>query len=378
MEPESMDGGIRISTKEQQRRRARRRLSHFLILLGATLLMGLISFLLLKNYTDNQIQLANRNLASQTDQFSNLERLLNKRNGLRRLYLDSLPHLFEAAPSKELLLEGDGGSNTTAFLLDDRGTLVTPSRLLEKSAEVYLKNPAQSNEAIIAGSVIGQDKASGLAILHVPALEGRKPLAMATEKPDILESLLAVAITDGDQANVSLGSVHSDVAHHTIFTAPNPVKVAAFLTDITSYRGNDGAVILDLDGEIQGILSWGLTQRLKLGSNSAILPMEEILVIADRLKNNTAPVGLKLGVEGIYLKEANLPYHGFYIREVVQNSSAHRAKLRPTDMIISLDGVRVTETFHPDAILRDRQIGDAVKITIYRDGKLQEMVIKLY
>lgn len=59
---------------------------------------------------------------------------------------------------------------------------------------------------------------------------------------------------------------------------------------------------------------------------------------------------------------------GVYVPQVPEESNAAAAGILPGDILLSLDGQRITDTESLSALLRRYQAGDTVTLTIYRDN----------
>ena len=59
----------------------------------------------------------------------------------------------------------------------------------------------------------------------------------------------------------------------------------------------------------------------------------------------------------------------------MEASPAHRAGVRPGDVIVTLDGVHVREVGDLQALLTDERIGRAGSLGIVRDGALHDQAV---
>ena len=59
---------------------------------------------------------------------------------------------------------------------------------------------------------------------------------------------------------------------------------------------------------------------------------------------------------------------------VVRGGPAHRAGLQPGDVIVSIDGRKITEAREALLAISSRKPGDQVKLEVLRDGKSQALV----
>ncbi|MEM4724733.1 MAG: PDZ domain-containing protein [Candidatus Hadarchaeum sp.] len=69
--------------------------------------------------------------------------------------------------------------------------------------------------------------------------------------------------------------------------------------------------------------------------------------------------------------------NGALITKVVDDSPADQAGIRPGDVIIAVDGKRVTEESTLDQIIREHRPGDRVEITLWRGTRERSLEVKL-
>lgn len=81
----------------------------------------------------------------------------------------------------------------------------------------------------------------------------------------------------------------------------------------------------------------------------------------------------------IILKLPDSVDYGAMVQQVVSGSAADKAGLKQYDVIVELNGQKVTNSMTLRKILygNDVKIGDKVKVKYYRDGKEKSTDIKL-
>ncbi|MBM3758717.1 MAG: hypothetical protein FJW36_00560 [Acidobacteria bacterium] len=120
--------------------------------------------------------------------------------------------------------------------------------------------------------------------------------------------------------------------------------------------GNSGGALADSSGAVVGI------NTMIAGSIGLAVPSSDVAKFIDR---PAAPV-LGITVEPLSIQLNSRPAVDLRIQQVMLNSRAHFASLRPGDVIIGLDG----EFFSSPEDLEDRlMIGGLVHLGFLRDGK---------
>jgi serine protease Do len=139
-------------------------------------------------------------------------------------------------------------------------------------------------------------------------------------------------------------------------------------TDAALNAGSDGGPLFDSKGEVIGILNLSYSYSRWLGT---AVPIDQIKFILEDLNAN---------------KEIN-PRYGFtrgdevsrgggaVVQKVAKNGPAAKAGLRPGDIILEVDGVKIRK---PDELARELTLlppGSRVSMLVRRD--LQELVIQI-
>ena len=62
---------------------------------------------------------------------------------------------------------------------------------------------------------------------------------------------------------------------------------------------------------------------------------------------------------------------------IVPGSAAERAGIQENDIILEVEGTRIDEKYTLSRSLRERSVGDEVKMKIYRDGRELELKVTL-
>ncbi len=155
-------------------------------------------------------------------------------------------------------VEGDGGFGGPAqgegsgFLFQD-GHLVTNDHVVfsDEDADVEVQYPTGE---WTGGEVVGTDFYSDLAVIEVDAVPEEAPtLAFAEEQPVVGQEVLALGNPVGLEGSLSKGIVSgvnravSPGGHD--FSYPNVVQ-----TDAAVNPGNSGGPLVDMDGEVVGVV----------------------------------------------------------------------------------------------------------------------------
>lgn len=159
-------------------------------------------------------------------------------------------------------------------------------------------------------------------------------------------------------------------------------------TDAAINPGNSGGALVNIAGQVIGINSMKIAQEEVEGIGFSIpiniaIPIIQDLETAGEVRRPYMGVSMQdLSNYSFYIKdELKLPDEvtsGVIVVEVVEGSPAYEAGLRKNDVITKLDGTEITSIIDLRKYLyKEKEIGDALKVSFYRNGKYMSVVLTL-
>ena len=156
-------------------------------------------------------------------------------------------------------------------------------------------------------------------------------------------------------------------------------KIESFIqTDAAVNPGNSGGALVNKKGELVGINTAIVSQTGSYTGYSFAVPVNIVKRVADDLMDfgsvKRALLGITMGtVDKKFADEMKLSsVSGVYINEVLKGSAAEKAGLKKNDVIVAIDGQKVTDASSVQAKVNNYHPGDKATITYIRDGKQQE------
>jgi len=284
------------------------------------------------------------------------------------------------------------GSGVIYKIDDNYAYVVTNYHVIEgaDTVEVVLVD-----ETHIEAEVLGSDMFTDLAVLRMDSAEVDTIVEMgSSDQLKVGEPAIAIGNPLGHMFS---GSVTLGVISGTQRTIPVDFdmdgradwQAEVIQTDAAINPGNSGGALINIDGQLIGINSMKINQTAVEGIGFAI-PIDTAQPIIKELEETGEVVRPYLGIEIYSLDEVpqvewqrslKLPEEvegGIYIWSIEPFSPAEKAGLKRLDVITALDGEEIMGTIDLRKVLyQEKEIGDDLSVTFYRDGEKQETTIKL-
>lgn len=288
-------------------------------------------------------------------------------------------------------------AQASGFVYDDQGHVLTNAHVVHGTDAVEV---TFSDGLIHEASVVGEDLNSDLAVIKVALPASAKPIPLGTmDELAVGQTVVAIGNPFGLEGTLTRGIISAlgrTIPALTIFSIPQAIQ-----TDAAINPGNSGGPLLDLKGEVIGVnaqIETNGTSVSNLGVGFAI-PVSIVRRVVPVLIQSGHYDWPWLGVVGgtvtpFQVKAMNLPVEqGAYVSSLTTGGPALAAGLRGTtdsvtqdsrlvetggDIITAIDGQPV-KTFDDILVYLSLQTspGQEVTLTILRDGKYQDVKLRL-
>jgi serine protease Do len=156
-------------------------------------------------------------------------------------------------------------------------------------------------------------------------------------------------------------------------------------TNAALNSGNSGGPLINCYGQVIGINTMKIGDYVSSAGVEGLgfaIPSTTVKFVVDQLISQGYVSGRpELGIIGVDVPEFYQFYHrmpaGVYVNAVAVGSDAEAKGIQVKDIILAVDGMRVTDTDEIESILYNYKPGDEVTLIIYRAGRQYEVQIVL-
>ena len=246
---------------------------------------------------------------------------------------------------------------------------------IEKANKVTVK--LYNDDTEYKGTIIGTDSQTDLAVIKIDK-DGLTPAELGdSDSVQVGEFAMAMGSPLGLDNSVTAGIIS---AVNRDLTDEDGNKYNAIQTDAAINSGNSGGALVNSKGQVIGVNTLKLSGTGVEGVGFAI-PINSTKSIYEQLIQYSKVKRPYIGVGGIDLTEekakANNLVVGIYIKTVEDFSAGEKAGLKVGDVIIEADGTKITTMNELNEIKNKKQIGDTLKLTVYRNGKEKSITVTL-
>lgn len=268
-----------------------------------------------------------------------------------------------------------GSALGSGFVISADGYIVTNNHVIESADEIMIEFFNGGGE--LPAIIIGTDPRTDIALLKV---EPTEPLPFVpfgdSDLARVGDWVLAIGNPLGQGFSVSAG----------IVSARNRSLQGAYddfiQTDAAINRGNSGGPLFNMNGEVIGVNTAILSPNggsigigFSMSSNVVTNVVDQLREFGETrrgwlgvsIQDITPDVAEALGLES---------ENGALITDV-PDGPAKDAGIESGDVILSFDGKDVTDTRGLVRLVGDADVGTAVRVVVFREGKTQTILVTL-
>lgn len=251
------------------------------------------------------------------------------------------------------------------------------SSYYQVSSATNIKVTLYNDETVYDAEIVGTDDETDLAVIKID-----KTGLTAAELGDsdgvaVGEFAMAIGNPLGLSTSVTCGIISGVNREVTV----DNQKYTVIQTDAAINSGNSGGALVNSQGQVIGINTLKLSGDGVEGIGFAI-PINDTKDVSKQLIENKKVLRPYVGITGISVTEEMTKQYrqlvvGVYVQTVEDFSGAQKAGIKVGDVITEFDGEEVTTVDEITEIKNKHNIGDIVKVKVYRDGEYKDLELTL-
>lgn len=284
---------------------------------------------------------------------------------LQEIYVEAIDSVVSIS-----CITSGGTSSGTGVVLTENGYLVTNSHVVEGAQSIEVRF---TDGRVLSAQVIGSDTVSDLAVLYVGASDLTPAKFGDSSSLRVGDAVAAI----GDPLGVQFRGTMTDgiVSAINREVSVSGRTMTLIQTNAALNSGNSGGPLLNCYGQVIGINTMKISAFVDDAGVEGLgfaIPSTTVKEIVDQLISQGYVSGRPtLGLTGedvpaAYQRFYRLPA-GFYITEVAPGSSAAEEGIEEGDILIGLDGIRISSSDELSDALYAHQAGDCVEVVLYRN-----------
>ena len=282
--------------------------------------------------------------------------------------------------------QGTASAQGSGVIISKDGYILTNNHVVNSASTSSFYELGKASKIIVKlynddteyeAKIIGTDEQTDLAVIKIDK-----------------DNLTAAELGDSDSVQVGefcmalgnplgLGSTVTDgiiSAVNRTVTDEDGNSYKAIQTNAAINSGNSGGALVNSKGQVIGINTLKVSGEGVEGVGFAI-PINSTKDITDQLIEYNKVKRPYLGIGGIEVDEATAKANnltvGIYVKTLENFSAAEKAGIKVGDVIIKAEGKDIETMDELNEIKNAKKIGDKMTLTIWRDGKTQDITVTL-
>lgn len=274
----------------------------------------------------------------------------------------------------------------SGIIISEDGYILTNNHIVNSSSTSYYYELGKANKVTVTlyndstkydATIVGTDSQTDLAVIKIEK-NGLKAAELGdSDAVQVGEFAMAIGnplgLTDSVTAGI-VSAVNREVSDQ------DGNSYVAIQTDASINSGNSGGALVNSKGQVIGVNTLKLSGTGVEGVGFAI-PINSTKEIYEQLIQYNKVKRPYIGIDGYDLDEQTAENNnlvvGIYIKTIEDFSAGEKAGLKIGDVIVEVDSTKVTKMDELNAIKNQKQIGDTLKLKVFREGKEKEITVTL-
>lgn len=269
----------------------------------------------------------------------------------------------------------------SGVIISTDGYIITNNHVVDGAKNISVSlNDSRTFEA----KLIGADPTVDIALLKVDAKDLPTIPFGDSDKIKLGEWVLAVGNPFNLTGTVTAGIISAKARSTAVEGPAGTAKIARYIqTDAAVNRGNSGGALVDAQGRLIGINTMIFSETGNYSGYSFAVPINTAAKIVSDIKKYGSVQRAVLGIIGGSVnedikKEKDLKVsQGVYVNEFSEVSAAYAAGIEEGDVIVAIDGTKITDMGELQERIGRCRPGDTILITVDRKGAKRDFKVTL-
>ncbi|MBI3002063.1 MAG: Do family serine endopeptidase [candidate division NC10 bacterium] len=281
---------------------------------------------------------------------------------------DFFERFFREGPRRDLERRSLG----SGVIVDQQGFILTNNPVIELAEEIQV---TLADKRTFKAKVVGTDPKTDLAVIRIESAPGLTPARLGdSDRIRIGEWAVAIGNPFGLVQTVTVGVISA--------TGRSNVGITAYedfiQTDASINPGNSGGPLLNVRGEVIGINTAIVAAGQGIGFAIPInmaKGIKDMLIAQGRVVRGWLGVQIQGLNEDLAAQFGVKPDQGALIANVLKDGPAEKGGLRAGDVILEVDGTKVTGVSQLQRLVAAVPPGRQVTLTVRREGRDMPVVL---
>lgn len=295
----------------------------------------------------------------------------------------SLQQVFQNCSPSVVAITGyvdgkDGYFWGTGLIISEDGLVITNTHVIDTCTRAVV---TLSDDSEYEAKLIGADSISDIALLKIDAAGLPAAQFGAVDNLSVGQSVAAIGNPLGETFRLTLtNGIISAIERGMNY---NGHTMTLLQTNTALNEGNSGGPLFNMYGQVIGITNMKMMSAYSSieGIGFAIPTTTVKSVVAELILHGEVRGRPALGITvGPVPEEAKAQYGlpgGLYVSAVEKGSDAKAKGVRVGDILTAVNDIPVSTTDEVAAIKETLGVGDTMRLTLWRDGKILELEVTL-